>query len=115
MSMQVWGRGCFQDVIKSLEGLQRQQRPPASARLREYSLFSLCNLLDTVGLGLSGAAHGGDEFLVCSQDLLCLHSNLLLALHYLDLYLFLPDLLLLSGPLKLIGQLGFGCLMQEWV
>lgn len=61
-------------------------------------LFTLGNLLDTVGLGLGGPTHCSDELLVRTQDLLCLHGNLFLALHNLNLNLFLPDLLLLTGP-----------------
>lgn len=74
------------------------------------SLFTLGDLLYAVGLCLGRAAHCGDELLVCAQDLLRLHCDLLLALYNLDLDLFLPDLLLLTGPLQLIGQLGLGCL-----
>lgn len=66
-----------------------------------------------MGLSLGGAAHRGNEFLVRAKDLLCLHCDLLLALYNLDLNLFLPDLLLLPGPLQLIGQLGLGGLWQE--
>lgn len=73
-------------------------------------LFSLSNLLNAVGLGLSRAAHCGNEFLVSAQDFLRLYSYLLLTLHDLNLNLFLPDLLLLSGTLKFIGQLGLGSL-----
>lgn len=64
-----------------------------------HSLFALGYLLYPVGLGLGGAAHRGDELLVRTQDLLRLHGNLLLTLHDLNLNLFLPDLLLLAGPL----------------
>lgn len=64
-----------------------------------HLLLALGDLLYAVGLGLGGAAHCGYELLVCAQDLLRLHCNLLLALHDLNLNLFLPDLLLLTGPL----------------
>lgn len=79
---------------------------------QRHLLFALGDLLYAVGLGLRGAAHGGDEFLVSAQDLLRLHGNLLLALHDLDLNLFLPDLLLLTRPLQLISQLGLSRLWR---
>lgn len=80
---------------------------PAGPRL---SLFTLGNLLDAMGFRLCRAAHCGNELLVSAEDLLGLHSDLLLALNHLNLNLFLSDLLLLSGPLQLIGQLGLSCL-----
>lgn len=66
---------------------------------QQHSLFALGYLLNAVRLSLCGAAHRGNELLICAQDLLRLHSNLLLTLHNLNLNLFLSDLLLLAGPL----------------
>ena len=66
-----------------------------------------------MGLSLGGAAHCGNELLVCAEDLLLLHGYLFLALYHLDLDLLLPDLLLLAGPLQLVGQLGLGGLRRE--
>lgn len=83
------------------------------AATQQHSLFALGYLLHAVCLCLSGAAHRGNELLVCAQDLLCLHCDLLLTLHNLNLDLFLPNLLLLVGPLELIGQLGLGCLWRK--
>lgn len=82
---------------------------------QRHLLLALGDLLYAVGLGLGGAAHGGDELLVRAQDLLRLHSNLLLALHDLDLNLFLPDLLLLARPLQLVSQLGLSRLWRARV
>lgn len=66
---------------------------------QQHSLFTLGYLLYAVRLSLGGAAHRGNELLVCAQDLLCLHCDLLFTLHNLNLNLFLSDLLLLAGPL----------------
>lgn len=82
---------------------------------QQHLLLALGDLLYAVGLSLGGAAHRGDELLVCAQDLLRLHSNLLLALHNLDLNLLLPDLLLLACPLQLVSQLGLSRLWRARV
>lgn len=94
---------------------QRSLTPPSPCPAQQHSLFALGDLLHAVCLGLRGAAHGGNQLLFRAQDLLCLHCNLLLTLHNLDLDLFLPNLLLLVGPLQLIGQLGLSCLWQSVV
>lgn len=74
--------------------------------------MSLRQLLDLVGLSLGGPLDGGDELLLRAGDLLLLDGDLLLALHHLNLDLLQPDLLLLLGPLQLIGQLGL-CFLEE--
>lgn len=70
------------------------------------------DLLYTVGLGLSGAAHGGDEFLVSAQDLLRLHGTICFLRCTTSISIFLPDLLLLTRPLQLISQLGLSRLWR---
>lgn len=66
---------------------------------QQHSLFTLSYLLYPVGFSLSWAAHRGNKLLVCTQDLLCLHCNLLFTLYNLNFNLFLTDFLLLTGPL----------------
>ena len=78
----------------------------APLRKGSHSLVPFSNLLHSVGLGLSGPLHCGDELLVCPLNLPLPDGDLLLPLHHLDLNLLQADLLLLLSCLQLVRQLG---------